>query len=50
MFRESLRRLNDVFQGRVPLARFHAADIIAMQSGLLGQLLLQVAALVTELA
>jgi hypothetical protein len=49
MYRESLRRLYDIFQGHIPLAPFHAAEIIAMQSGPPGQLLLRVAALVTEL-
>lgn len=49
MDRESLRRLYDMFQGHIPLVPFHAADIIAIQVGPFGQLLLRVAALVSKL-
>jgi hypothetical protein len=43
-------QLYDIFQGHIPLAPFHAADIIAMQPGPLSQFFLRVATLIAELA
>jgi hypothetical protein len=46
--RERLCQLHDVFQRHIPLTTLHAANIIAVQPRPFGQLLLRVAALVTE--
>jgi hypothetical protein len=37
-------------RGHIPLAPFHVAYILAIQSGPIGQLLLRAAALITKLA
>ena len=50
MHRKRLRQLHDVFQGDIPLPPLDAPDVIAMQLGPLGQLLLRVAPLVAEFA
>ncbi len=47
--RKRLRQLDDVFKGHIPLAALDTADVIAMQSGALGQLLLGIASLVAQL-
>ena len=47
--RKRLRQLDDVLQGDVPFAALDAADVVPMQTGALGQLLLGIAPLVAEL-
>ena len=47
--RKCLRQLHDVFEGHVPLATLDAADVIPVEAGALGQLLLRIAPLVAEL-
>ena len=47
--RECFRQLYNIFQGHVPLAALDSADIVAVQSGALGQFLLGIAPLVAEL-
>ena len=47
--RKRLRQLDDVLQGHVPFAALDSADVVAMQSGALGQFLLGIAPLVAEL-
>jgi len=47
--RERLRQLDDVLQRDVPLAALDTADVVAMQTGALGQFFLGIAPLVAEL-
>ncbi len=47
--RKRLRQLHDVFEGHIPLATLHPADVIAMQFRSFGEFLLRVASLVAEL-
>jgi len=47
--RKRLRQLHDVFDGHIPLATLHPADVIAMQFRSFGEFLLRVASLVAEL-
>ena len=47
--RERLRQLYDVLQSDIPLTALDAADVVAMQSGALGQFFLGIAPLVAEL-
>ena len=46
---ERLRQLDDVLKGDVPLTALNAADVVAMQTGALGQFFLGIAPLVAEL-
>jgi hypothetical protein len=48
--RQGTRQLDDVFQRYVPLAAFHAADIIPMETGSLRQLFLGIATLLSQRA
>ena len=47
--RERLRQLDDVLQSHVPFAALDTADVVAVQSGALGQFFLGIAPLVAEL-
>jgi hypothetical protein len=47
--RKSFRQLDDVLKGDVPLTALDAADVVAMQTGALGQFFLGIAPLVAEL-
>lgn len=47
--RKCLRQLDDVLQRHVPLAALDSTDVVAMQTGPLGQLFLGIAPLVAEL-
>jgi len=47
--RKRFCQLDDVLKRHVPLAALDAADVVPMQSGALGQLLLGIAPLVAEL-
>src|SRR6266568_1309433 len=47
--RKGFRQLDDVLQRNVPFATFDPANIVAVQAGSFGQLLLRIAPLVAEL-